>query len=365
MDARQWELLVAVVRGETVRPVPTGFIVDSPWLPNWAGHTILDYFTRDEAFFEDNLRAIRTFPRAMLLPGFWAEYGMCTEPSAFGAVMLWGQNEFPFPKKVLRTPADIDLVERPDPRTHGLLPFVVNRLRTLQPRIEAAGHQIRFAVTRGPFNIAAFLMGTAEFMLGLRTEPARVQHLLATITDFLVDWIAWQRECFPTIDGLLVLDDIVGFVGPADFETFALPSLKRVFDTDVTVKAFHNDAPCKACAPYLAGIGVNLLNFGIQHTVEEMRPWTGGLVTLAGNVPPRDVLAAGTPADVARATAALLDSTADWTRLIVSCGGGMPPAAPTANIQALIDTVDAMTAERREHPAHDHTDVPLSSPVRT
>jgi len=41
----------------------------------------------------------------------------------------------------------------------------------------------------------------------------------------------------------------------------------------------------------------------------------------------------------------------------------MPPAAPTANIQALIDTVEAMSAERGEHPAHGHTDLPLSSPA--
>lgn len=365
MDARQWEVLVAVVRGEQVRPVPTAFIVDSPWLPNWAGRTILDYYTQDQAFLDDNLQAIRTFPRAMLLPGFWAEYGMCTEPSAFGAVTLWGQDEFPFPKKVLRTPGDIESLERPDPRTHGLLPFAINRLRHLQPSIEAAGHRIRFAVTRGPFNIAAFLLGTGEFMLALRTAPDLAHRLLATITDFLVDWVSWQRECFPSIDGLLVLDDIVGFVGPRDFETFALPSLKRVFATDVTVKAFHNDAPCKACAPYLAGVGINLLNFGVQHTLEEMRSWTGGGITLLGNVPPRDVLAAGTPEEVARATSALLSSVGETKRLIVSCGGGMPPGAPTGNIEALIDTVEAMTGKDGGHRAHDHhSDLEFHAPAR-
>ena len=31
-----------------------------------------------------------------------------------------------------------------------------------------------------------------------------------------------------------------------------------------------------------------------------MRAWTGGKITLLGNLPPRDVLAAGTPADVER-----------------------------------------------------------------
>src|SRR5512139_3011124 len=148
MNERQWETLVAVVRGQTVRPLPTGFIIDSPWLPNWAGHTILDYYTRERTFFEDNLKAIEAFPSTMLLPGFWSEYGMCTEPSAFGSLPVWGEDEFPFAREVVRSPADVDKLETPDPRKHGLPPFVMKRLAHLRPRIEAAGHQIRFAVTR-------------------------------------------------------------------------------------------------------------------------------------------------------------------------------------------------------------------------
>ena len=86
-----------------------------------------------------------------------------------------------------------------------------------------------------------------------------------------------------------------------DFEAFGLPYLKRAFDADVSVKFFHNDAPCKACAPGLPDAGINLLNFGVQHTLSEMKAWTGDKIALVGNVPPRDVLAAGTPADVTRA----------------------------------------------------------------
>ena len=54
----------------------------------------------------------------------------------------------------------------PDPRRDGLLPFVVKRLQHCRPRIEAAGHAIRFAVSRGPLNVASFLMGTTEFLHG-------------------------------------------------------------------------------------------------------------------------------------------------------------------------------------------------------
>lgn len=343
MNTQQWETLVAVVRGERCAPLPVGFIIDSPWLPNWAGHSILDYYTDDRLFLEDNLRAIEEFPAAMFLPGFWSEYGMCTEPSAFGAVSVWEENAFPFARKVLHGIADVERLQKPDPRKDGLLPFVIKRLQHLEPQIKIAGHAIRFAVARGPLNIASFLMGTTEFLTALRTDPEAMHRLLATVTDFLVDWVAWQRACFPSIDGVLVLDDLVGFVGRRDFETFGLPYLGRVFDTDVTIKFFHNDAPCKVSAPYLAGIGINLLNFGVQHTLTEMRSWTGDAVALVGNIPPRDVLAIGTEADVRRAVTQLLEPIDDTSRLIVSCGGGMPPGVPSSNIHALIAAVSALS----------------------
>lgn len=339
MTEQQWQTLLSVIRGEVLDPLPVGFIIDSPWLPKWAGHTILDYFTDERVFLADNLKAIEAFPEAIMLPGFWSEYGMCTEPSAFGAVSVWEENEFPFANKVLRSVQEIETLKKPDSRKHGLLPFVIKRLKHLQPEIEARGHKIRFAVARGPLNIASFLMGTTEFLTALKTDPEPTHQLLMLITDFLVDWIAYQREFFPSIDGILLLDDIVGFISRRDFESFGLPYLTKAFSTDVTIKFFHNDAPCKACAPLLADAGINLLNFGVQHTLEEMKQWTGNRIALLGNIPPRDVLAGGTPEDVARAVRNMLNSLEDHSRIIVSCGGGMPPAAPTENIRELVSTV--------------------------
>jgi uroporphyrinogen decarboxylase len=256
---------------------------------------------------------------------------------------MWGEDEFPFAKKVLHSPEEVERLEKPNARKHGLLPFVIKRLQHLQPEIEKAGHKIRFAVARGPLNIASFLMGAPEFLEALKTEPERMHQLLAMITDFLVEWIAYQREAFPSIDGILLLDDIVGFISRSDFETFALPYLRRAFAADVTVKFFHNDAPCKACAPLLEAAGINLLNFGVQHTLTEMKTWTDNRIALLGNIPPRDVLAQGTPADVKRSVTEMLNALDDRSRLIVSCGGGMPPQAPTENVQALISTVEELT----------------------
>jgi uroporphyrinogen decarboxylase len=63
-----------------------------------------------------------------------------------------------------------------------------------------------------------------------------------------------------------------------------------------------------------------------------------------GNIPPRDVLAEGTPADVKHSVREMLNALDDRSRLIVSCGGGMPPHAPSENIQALISAVAEETA---------------------
>jgi len=337
MTNEQWEKLLAVLDGDVVDPLAVGFIIDSPWLPGWAGQTVLDYYSSDRKWLDANLKAIRTFPDVMFLPGFWSEYGMCTEPSAFGTKCRWEENALPYADKIIRSIGDIANIEKPNPRTDGLLPFVLRRLMLHQAAIEEAGHRVRFAVARGPLNVATFLMGTTEFLMALRTDPEPVAKLLTRIADFSVEWLQLQKECFPSIEGVFILDDIVGFLGDADFRQSALPYLKRVFGClDVPVRFFHNDAQGLVCAPYLAEIGVNLFNFAFEHSLGEMRQRAGDSVTLLGNIPPRDVLAQGTPEDVAASVEAALESLNDRRRIILSCDGGMPPDVPTENIRAFL-----------------------------
>lgn len=345
MTNAQWQTLLAVIRGEKITPLPVAFIIDSPWLPKWAGMSILDYYTSEEHWLRANLRAIQEFPECIFLPGFWSEFGMCTEPSAFGAKCLFYENEFPFAERTIQSPEDIDRLTRPDPRRDGLLPFVIKRLQHCRPRIEAAGHSIRFAIARGPLNVASFLMGTTEFLVEMKADPDRIHQLLRLITDFLREWLVYQRECFPTIDGVLLLDDIVGFIGEADFKEFAQPYLKELFGAlNVSVRFFHNDSPCRASAPHLGDTGVNLFNMGIEVALKDLQGWTEGKVALLGNIPPRDVLASGTPKDVETTVEQQFRSLSDTRRVLFSCGGGMPPGVPSENIHAFGSKVKELSS---------------------
>lgn len=338
MTDKQWTELISVVKGEQQNRMPIGFIIDSPWLPNWYGINILDYFTSDELWLKANLKAIETFPEVMFLPGFWSEYGMCTEPSAFGARCIFWKDEFPFAEKTIRSSADIDELKVPNPETDGLLPFMLNRLLMCRPDIEKAGHRIRFSVSRGPLNIASFLMGTTELMTTMMMEPDAVHKLMRIVTDFLKTWHKLQRETIPTIDGILMLDDIVGFVGEDEFMEFGFPYFKELYDdAQVSVKFFHNDADCSMSVKHYPDLGINLFNPGTQMSAKDLIEASAGRMTILGNIPPRDVLGSGTPDDVKREVKKLLDETPDKSRLMLSVGGGMPPGVTTENIKAFID----------------------------
>ena len=340
MKEIHWERLIKVINGEATKEKPVGFIIDSPWLPKWYGSSIMDYYADPEIWFYSNMRAMNEFPEVMFLPGFWAEFGMCTEPSAFGSKLVWSENDFPYADKISSNPEDISGLIKPNVRTDGLLPFSINRMLRYEDRIKQNGCKLKFATSRGPLNIASFLFGMTDFMLGLSITPDEVQKGLTTITDFVIDWLSLQFEKFRDIDGILILDDIVGFLGESDFETFVLPHMKRIYSTfNAKVNFFHNDASGLVCAKYLKEIGVNLFNFSYNHPISEIRTLAGDSVTLLGNIPPREILAMGSPDEVQTSVKQMISTCGDHSRIIWSCGGGMAPDTPTGNIKAFIQAV--------------------------
>ena len=340
MTDQHWNDLLSLINGEYSGPLKAGFIIDCPWLPNWYGISILDYFSNDELWLKANLKAIETFPDVMFLPGFWSEYGMCTEPSAFGAKTVFWPNEFPFADKVINTSEDIDNLKMPNPESEGLLPFMLNRLKLAKPSIEAANHKIRFSVSRGPLNIASFLMGTTELLTLMMMEPDKVHKLMRIITDFLKSWHQIQRDTINTIDGIMMLDDIVGFVGEDEFVEFGLPYFKELYNTNHSVKLFHNDADCSMSVKYYPEIGINVYNPGLDLSISEIQEATKNGIVILGSLPPRDVLAACTADEVYKQTKEMISNVSNKSKLLASCGGGMPPKVSTENINAFIKAVN-------------------------
>ena len=288
-----WIDLINLIDGKKLNYNPVGFIIDSPWIPGWYGISKIDFYSSDELWLKSNLKAINTFPDVWFLPSFWSEYGMCTEPSAFGSRMIFLEKSLPHAEKILAGIEGADSLPQPNVKTDGLLPFMISRLKNNQEAIISAGHQIRFAVARGPLNIASFLMGTTEFMMATAMDPEGTHRLL-----------------------------------------------KKIFScTGAKVRFLHNDADGIVTAKYLKEMGINMFNFSFEHPLGLIRELAGPAVVLVGNIPPRDVLAGGTPQQVKAAVIKAFGEIKDYSRIIWSAGGGMPPDVKTENISALIDAV--------------------------
>ncbi len=340
MTDDQWEMLLRVIAGEPQPILPVAFLVDGPWVASRHGVSLLDYYGDDRIWLEANLDLVHRFPHTMFMAGFWAEYGMISNPPSFGCKCVWPEQGFPTCEPVLAGCEQIDALRKPNAATDGLLPLLVGRLRRNRRAIEQAGHRIRFATSHGPLTIASYLLGHTQFFLTMKSEPQAIDRLLDRVTEFVCDWLSLQCGEFSTIDGLLVLEDLMGFVGPNDFGRFVLPHMKRIFATaDVAVRFLHNDAYGTITAEHLDAMGVNLFNFSFEHSLEEIRRLAGPRVTLMGNIPPRDVLALGTCEQVQEAVLDTFGRLDDRRRVLASAGGFVLPGVSDEKIDRFLTAV--------------------------
>lgn len=61
MTPTQWEKLISVIECKVLSSREIGFMVDSPWLPGWAGFSTLDYYTSYDIWMRTNLNDIVGF----------------------------------------------------------------------------------------------------------------------------------------------------------------------------------------------------------------------------------------------------------------------------------------------------------------
>jgi uroporphyrinogen decarboxylase len=86
-------------------------------------------------------------------------------------------------------------------------------------------------------------------------------------------------------------------------------------------------------------MNVNFFNMGFEVTLKDLKEMTNNKVTMLGNLPPRDVLAKGDPSEIKEKTTSMLAALQDKTRIVASCGGGMPPGVTSESIRLFLKTV--------------------------
>jgi uroporphyrinogen-III decarboxylase len=350
MRQEQWSVFKNAAKRRVKSVVPLSLIVDSPWMPGYLGLTHHDYYFDPEVWFCANLRLVEEFPDIIMFPSWWVELGMAIEPSAIGARINFWLDKPPNLHPLLQRLEEVDQLPEVDPTTDGLMAMALQRYRSMKARIKAAGYTIPVVAARGPLCTAAFLRGLTFFMMDLIDSPEQVRRLLDYTTGITIKWLQAQAVTIgESVEGVFVLDDIVGFLSREHYLEFADSCLRRICDSfpEDWVKVYHNDANVSPFLEDLAATGFDVLNWGKKLDIGEVRERLGQRITLMGNVNPLEIGVNGTPDDVRRAALDALSKTQGQAH-ILSLGGGVSPGMPKANVLALLEAWREFTAQRAQ-----------------
>jgi len=272
---------------------------------------------------------------------------MAIEPSALGCRIHFLQDQPPAQIPTLFHLEDVDQFPEVDPYADGLMSVALHRYQTHRTRILEAGYTIPMVTARGPLCSAAFLRGLTQLMLDLTDDPSGVHKLMSYTTDATVRWLRAQAEIIgSSIEGMVILDDIPGFLSRQYYLEFAHPYLKQVFDSfpGDWVKVYHNDANIGPFLEDLVDVGFDVLNWTHRLELTEVRRRTGGKICLMGNVAPLDIGVRGTPQDVKTAVFNQLRK-AGRDGIILSLGGGVSPGMPGGNIMAMVEAAREINSQ--------------------
>jgi uroporphyrinogen decarboxylase len=336
-----WQNFKTAAKLGTPAQVPVGLIVDSPWLPGWAGIDTRDYFLYPEKWLEINKKLLTRFPGTVWIPGFWVEFGMVAEPSAFGAKIRFFPDQ---PPAIEPLQADLKFWAQAkpiNPQEDGFMPLVLRLYEQMDKRLSAEGTPIRMVAARGPMAVASWLVGITPLMEGLVMQPEETTKILETVTTSLIDWLQAQLDRLSQPEGIMLLDDLVGMVSPRTYKKQIEPHLQRIFASfEGLIRIYHNDTPCPKLLEPLAEAGFDVFNFSHKTDIAEVKEKMGHRVAMLGNVAPLDLGVRGTPEEVYAVAMDCLKKATPGGGMILSFGGGVSPGTKPENIDALLQAAE-------------------------
>ena len=342
MKPEQWDIFKRAARLEKLDKIPMALIVDSPWIPGYLGIQHMDYFLDPELWFQSNLKINEEFSDIIFVPSWWMEYGMAAEPSALGSKIKFWQDNTPSEYHTLYHIEDIDNWPDYEVESDAFMGMTLHRMKMHKQRILDLGEVLPFVTSRGPLCTAGFVRSTTDFMIDIVEKPEWAHKLIDRCTNLIIDWLKAQQKIIgPTVEGIFILDDIVGFINEEHYQEFAHPYLKRICDAFPKdwVKLYHNDAEIDACLNHLPDAGFNVLNWGKKTDIAEVKERVGKRMCLMGNVNPLEIGVRGTPEEVREATLEVLEKS-EGEGIILSVGGGTSPGMPKENIMAMLQALE-------------------------
>ncbi len=167
------------------------------------------------------------------------------------------------------------------------------------------------------------------------TQPEAAHALLQKITDTTIAYL--KEKVKAGVNAVQIFDSWGGMLSPADFQEFSWRYMEQI------VNALHPHAPviafakgCWFALETMASSKVSALGVDWTITPKLARSFTGGQVTLQGNMDPSRLLSS--PSTIKKMVTQMIDEFGK-DKYIVNLGHGILPNIPVDHAKAFIDAV--------------------------
>jgi len=236
----------------------------------------------------------------------------------------------------VRTQQAVEALRIPDPA--GEVPFVGAILKKLRQEIQNAVPVIGFA--GAPWTLASYMVegGGSKNFAEIKTlafrEPGVLHGLLDKLASTVTAYLLFQIESGAQV--IQLFDTWAGELSRGDYEEFALPYARRIFE------ALGHRVPrilylngCAAILESMADSGADVLSVDWRISMAEARRRVGDRVALQGNLDPCVLL--GSKDGIGAKTSQILEEAGPVGH-IMNLGHGILPSTPVENAKAFIES---------------------------
>jgi len=332
------------IKGEVPDRVPVAIwnTRSSIGLPKSA-KKLRDYYDNIDIKLEAQLQPLKLFDDTLIMPGVWPDYGVILEASAFGCKIVFSDKYPPHALHFMKEVTEVNKLNVINPKKDGLMPKALQEYKYMLKKIpleylKNIGYLDGCALTTGPLEVSAMILGYENFYLGFYEHPNLVKKLLEIVTEGICKWLKELRSISGELKLLTVIEHLPGQISREHFEEFAFPFIKQIFDEFKTpIKLYHNEDNITHVADYIGDLGANIFHFGSigSLSITEFKNKVDKNIILMGNIAPLEVLLEGNTKDVEKACLQLIEE--GKPNLLLSSGGGLAPGTPQENVRVMVN----------------------------
>jgi MtaA/CmuA family methyltransferase len=261
--------------------------------------------------------------------------GMASEAESLGAVV---ENKETGSQAVVVKPLgscdDTSLLEKRPIRDSRLCSIFLDSLRLLSERV--TDRPVAGSIA-GPLSVSGQLIGLDRMLVLSVEKPGFLRSVLEIVTERVIEYMEMQVQCGAGF--INVAEPSGSLLSPAAFRELCLPYLKALFARIRVPYFLHICGNTNRHIDVLAETGAQGISVDAMVDMRMASRILGPETAICGNISASGALLQGTPEEVRRTTAEMLESMSGAQNYIPASSCSIGRDAPHANLDAFFGEV--------------------------